>query len=187
MVPLDLRDKLYRLFLTGLDSKKDPDWDQFSAKAAPTQLEYLLDRIPRYQAVLEIWRSKPRKQRSAIEEALALSELLFNQGLFFDCHEYLESAWKSSPEPWKTCFQGLIQIAAGFHKLELNPDAKAGALELLEKGIAKLKKLKPALDPETIQQISDRLEAPRNAISSGQFKIAAVPRLSWTPRSGTSH
>lgn len=179
MVFIDLRDKLYRLFLTGLDSQQEPDWNRLSDKTTPAQLEYLADRIPRYEAVLKA-RSVNSKANSPTGEALALSELLFNQGLFFDCHEYLESAWKNSPEPWKTCFQGLIQIAAGFHKLELNPDAKAGALELLEKGLAKLKKAEPALGAETVQLISDLLEAPRSAIRSGELKPAEAPRLRWT-------
>lgn len=178
MVPIDLRDKLYRFFLIGLDSKQEPDWDRLSAKAAPAQLEYLLDRIPRYNAVLEAWRLHSKKD-SPINEALALSELLFNQGLFFDCHEYLESAWKSSPEPWKTCFQGLIQIAAGFHKLELNPDAKAGALELLEKGLAKLKKAEAALGPETVNLICRHLEKPLDSLRSDRFDPAEIPRLNW--------
>ena len=127
MIPLKTRDRLYRLFLDCLADPKAASG--FEGLLADGDSDYLRDRIPRYRAVL----AKNAK------EPLAVAELLFNHGLFFDCHEYLESFWREGHGDLKTALQGIIQIAAGFHKLELDPRATAGAAELIEKGQAKLR------------------------------------------------
>jgi uncharacterized protein len=40
---------------------------------------------------------------------------LFNQALFFECHEVLEDIWRDASEPEKNFVQALIQIAVAFH------------------------------------------------------------------------
>lgn len=177
MVPLDRRDALYRLFIASLDDPAAASgFDRLLLTSHPSQA-YLRDRIPRYRAVLAAWSGRPQPSDPAAR-ALALSELLFNQGLFFDCHEYLETAWKAARGPWKTCFQGLIQIAAGFHKLELSPGS-TGAAELIEKGMEKLMRSPQTLRPEFKAEIGARLEKIPPAIRSGNFDVAAAPRLRW--------
>ncbi|MCZ6820224.1 MAG: DUF309 domain-containing protein [Calditrichaeota bacterium] len=42
---------------------------------------------------------------------------LFNDGQFWDAHEAWEEIWKRHPESSRIFFQGLIQVAAGFHQL----------------------------------------------------------------------
>jgi predicted metal-dependent hydrolase len=56
----------------------------------------------------------------------------FNRGHFFEAHELWEEAWHEAVGEEKRFYQGLIQIAAGYHKLVLNQ--RSGARKLLERG-----------------------------------------------------
>jgi hypothetical protein len=66
---------------------------------------------------------------------------LFDAGLFFECHEYLEDVWRATPGPKREFYHGLVQAAAGGYHLE-----KAnihGARTLIRKAIAKLEPYAP--------------------------------------------
>jgi hypothetical protein len=61
---------------------------------------------------------------------------LFNAGLFFECHEYLEDVWRAASPPARAFYHGLVQAAAGCYHLEkVNLH---GARTLLQKAVAKL-------------------------------------------------
>lgn len=68
-------------------------------------------------------------------EALAEFQSLFNAGRFFEAHERLEAFWMTAEGPEKLCAQGLIQVAAGFHK-----SPGRGRDELLAKGADKVRR-----------------------------------------------
>jgi len=67
---------------------------------------------------------------------------LFNQRRFFDCHEVLEAIWLEEPDAEKPFYQGLIQVAAGFHQLFEKRNPK-GALSLVGAGAEKLRRYPP--------------------------------------------
>jgi predicted metal-dependent hydrolase len=56
----------------------------------------------------------------------------FNRGRFFEAHELWEEAWGGAEGEEKRFFQGLTQIAAGYHKLSLSQ--YNGARKLLGRG-----------------------------------------------------
>src|SRR5215510_10798798 len=56
----------------------------------------------------------------------------FNRGHFFAAHELWEEAWNDVVGEEKRFYQGLVQIAAGYHKLSLAQ--YNGARKLLERG-----------------------------------------------------
>jgi predicted metal-dependent hydrolase len=60
----------------------------------------------------------------------------FNQGNYFEAHEEWEAVWLDLVGTEKTLCQGLVQIAAGYHKLSLG--GVNGARKLLERGLALL-------------------------------------------------
>jgi predicted metal-dependent hydrolase len=60
----------------------------------------------------------------------------FNQGLFFECHETLEEIWLEDHGEDRMFYQGLIQIAAGYFKLQQG--VPAGALKLWGTGLEKI-------------------------------------------------
>ena len=65
----------------------------------------------------------------------------FNQGLFFECHETLEEIWLEEHGEERKFYQGIIQIAAGYFKLEQG--VPAGAIKLWYSGLEKLEPYAP--------------------------------------------
>ncbi len=136
--------------------------------------------LRKYEKVLKIWNGKQRPR--VVEEALVLAELLMNQGLFFGCHEFLEEFWRPAAGEKRLAVHGIIQFAAAFHKLELNPGAVAGACELLEKASAKLGAT-GALGPGVGPALADQADDCRRALAQGTLDpLSAARHLNWTGR-----
>ncbi len=72
-------------------------------------------------------RDDPRLQK-AVDE--------FNQQLFFECHETLEEIWLEDHGDDRKFYQGIIQIAAGYFKLQQG--VPAGAIKLWRSGLDKI-------------------------------------------------
>jgi hypothetical protein len=60
----------------------------------------------------------------------------FNAGDFFAAHETWEAAWLDSIGAEKELLHGLVQIAAGYAKVESG--IRSGALKLLTRGLERL-------------------------------------------------
>ena len=60
----------------------------------------------------------------------------FNQQLFFECHETLEELWLEERGEDRKFYQAIIQIAAGYYKLQQG--VPVGALKLWRTGLEKL-------------------------------------------------
>lgn len=76
------------------------------------------------------------------EDLLAAGIDLFNRGQFFAAHEPWEEVWRSTnPEP-RALFQGLVQVAAGFHHWQ-TAGRRGSALRLFERGRGHLAPLPP--------------------------------------------
>ncbi|MEN9206773.1 MAG: DUF309 domain-containing protein [Gloeomargarita sp. GMQP_bins_120] len=62
----------------------------------------------------------------------------FNQGDYYACHDTLEALWYDAPEPQRTLYQGLLQMAvAGYHYSHGN---YRGATLLLGEGLFRLRR-----------------------------------------------
>lgn len=61
----------------------------------------------------------------------------FNQQQFYACHDTLEAIWMEAPQPQKTFYQAVLQIAVALYHLE-NSNLR-GAVILLGEGINKLR------------------------------------------------
>lgn len=71
-------------------------------------------------------------ERTAFDRGLAE----FNAGLFFECHDTLEELWSGVRGPSRDFFQGLIQVAVGFH--HLGNHNLVGAERLFERALKRL-------------------------------------------------
>ena len=69
-------------------------------------------------------------------ENLAKGIELFNRQEFYEAHEVWEEAWIDELSDDRLLLQGLIQVAAGFYKLQSG--APVGTVKLLEQGKRKL-------------------------------------------------
>ena len=76
------------------------------------------------------------------EECLRRGAALFDAGRFWDAHEAWEEAWIEEDGEVRVLLQGLIQVAAGYHKatVQLQP---SGCVKLLGSGLDKLRPLPP--------------------------------------------
>jgi uncharacterized protein len=119
------------------------------------------------------------------EKALRLGTELFNDRRFFEAHEAWEVAWRAFPGEPAYFLHGLIQIAAGFVKLERREPR--GAFLNLEKGRSKIARFAPSrygldvskLLVETERWISVAREM--SLIGRTEYDATLLPRLRLAP------
>jgi len=110
--------------------------------------------------------------------------VLFNRAQFFEAHEVWEDAWRPARGDDRALLHGVIQIAAGFHKLQCGQPS--GAVSLLDKGIGRLRTRGSCA--EVPDRFVNEAEASRRAIAGGVSGAGAdgafaFPRL-VPPRDG---
>lgn len=70
-------------------------------------------------------------------ESLRNGVELFNRQEFYEAHEAWEAGWIDELGDERLLLQGLIQVAAGFYKLQTG--APIGTVKLLDQGLKKLR------------------------------------------------
>ncbi len=102
---------------------------------------YFARQVRRLGAAL---RAMDGARRTYSEQAgpLAPGILLFNAGLFFECHEYLEDIWRRSEASRRDFYHGIIQAAAAFYHFEKGN--LRGTATLLAKALRRLETYRPA-------------------------------------------
>ncbi len=80
----------------------------------PVMARYIEDRIMRYQAVM----ARIQSPGISVQDTHAIAILLWNQGLFFEVHEWIESKWLQSRGAEKQLLQALIRAAGAYVHLE---------------------------------------------------------------------
>lgn len=112
-------------------------------------------------------------------DALARGARLFDEGAFFDAHEVWEERWRvERGATERLFFQGLVQIAAGFHKLVAVGD-QASAERLLTRGLAKLDSISSApegLEALPLASFRERLRACAGSVRDGSIDRSVLPR-----------
>ena len=93
-----------------------------------------------------------------LQAAFDRADELGAAGRYFDAHEELEAFWMKAAGDEKILLQGLIQIAAGLHRLTLDPSKTDGAFYLLDRGGEKLRKTKELLDPASLAALEGVLK-----------------------------
>lgn len=75
-------------------------------------------------------------------EVLERGAKLFNQGLYWEAHEAWEELWLELEDEPKLFVQGLIQVAAGYHKATVQMQPR-GCVKLLTTALEKLVRAPP--------------------------------------------
>jgi hypothetical protein len=103
----------------------------------------------------------------------------FDAGRFFEAHEVWEDAWRVERGDMRMLLQGLIQVAAGFHK-GLVQGRPAGMVRLLSAGLARIDAAgglgRADLAPFRAEVVRWRAAAERWA-ESGERPALETPRL----------
>jgi predicted metal-dependent hydrolase len=117
-----------------------------------------------------------------VDDPFARGARLFDAGEFFEAHEAWEGRWRVAPDKAERDFlQGLIQVAAAFHKLLVMKSAE-GASRLLAKGLAKLDACPTQVQGVDIAAFRERLRACASDLASGRLTRAEIPAM--RPASG---
>ncbi len=115
---------------------------------------------------------------ATIAELVSDGARLFDAGRFFEAHEAWEAHWLvEKDETRRLLLQGLIQIAAAFHKL-VDKDAPEPAARLFAKGLAKLDRCAPDVAGADLSRFRDFRHAVRacaGALADGRFDRAMIP------------
>ena len=107
----------------------------------------------------------------------------FNRGEFYECHEYLEDAWREESRQVRYLYQGSLQIGVGFYHQE-NGNWR-GATGLLKSGVARLEEFEPetlGLDVTRLVRESEWClreleELGRERVR--EFDRSKVPKVCW--------
>ena len=110
-----------------------------------------------------------------LREAFVHGARLFDRGAFFEAHEAWEERWLIETEATsRQILQGLIQIAAGFHKFIVMHDS-ASASRLLAKGLAKLDGC------AQVAEFREGVRACASPLAFDHFDPSTIPRLGECP------
>lgn len=175
--PLELRDELFGLFRKCLGSPQAEDRFKKAAEAVGrratgswVKAAYIDDRTPRYLEVLRQAAGLAPAEGPFARE-VGIARILFNQGLFFDCHEFLEPCWKAASGTQKLSLQGLIQAGAGFHKLEQG--STEGCAHLLREASRKL----AASSGPALRAFAHAIAGSAEAAERGELTVEQAPQL----------
>lgn len=113
---------------------------------------------------------------ASVDDVVRGGAKLFDQGCYFEAHEAWEAHWLvETDETRRLLLQGLIQIAAAFHKL-IDKRAPEPAASLFAKGLAKLDACPAQMAGVSVATFRDRVRACARDVAEGRFDRATVPR-----------
>ncbi len=90
----------------------------------------------------------------------------FNRQLFFECHETLEELWLEERGEDRKFYQGIIQIAAGYYKLQQG--VPVGALKLWRTGLEKLQPYGPVYYGINVESLIAAVRANLAQLEAGE-------------------
>jgi predicted metal-dependent hydrolase len=114
---------------------------------------------------------------ATLDQAFAHGARLFDAGAFFEAHEAWEDHWRVATDAGTRRFlQGLIQVAAAFHKLVV-VKSPASASRLLARGLAKLDVCPNAIAACGLGAFLEALHACAQALATGSFDGSPIPKI----------
>jgi len=117
---------------------------------------------------------------SAPDPRLARGVAAFNAGDFYEAHELWEELWNDSEGDTKRAVQALVQLAAGYHKLEIG--VPGGAVKLFARALGILDDVPPAATPLPLDDARAVVRRQLAALRASSTTVEA-PRLALEPQS----
>lgn len=116
---------------------------------------------------------RPAADADAIGIACAKAVALWNERLFFEVHEVLESEWMRAAGALRQALQGLIQVGVALHH-HAHGNAR-GARTLMHEGRARLAANAAALPAVDVHAILDATASWETALIAGTATVDAAP------------
>ncbi len=114
---------------------------------------------------------------NGIEGEIKKGILLFNEGFYFECHEFLEEFWRKGKGREKEFLKGLIHTAVAFYHLEY--ENYKGTINYLNRSYKRLKEFEPlfmGVDIRAFLLDIDNFLKSFEKSGSGNLK-EAIPRI----------
>lgn len=121
--------------------------------------------------------SKEEAFKAGIEGEIKKGVLLFKEGFYFECHEFLEELWRKEKGREKEFLKGLIHAAVAFYHLEY--ENYKGTINYLRRSYRRLKEFEPAfmgVDVRAFLSDIDNFLKSFEKSGSGNLK-EAIPRI----------
>jgi predicted metal-dependent hydrolase len=121
---------------------------------------------------------------SELDTSFARGAARFNQGRFFAAHEIWEQAWLEAVSSDREILQALVQIAAGYAKVESG--LRSGAIKLLARGLERLQRALTPGPASRLRSFTDDVTADLARLrlaGDGEISLDFVhpPRLELEP------
>lgn len=143
----------------------------------------VIQSVPTREQQLELESSIDEATRAELRRGAAL----FDAGEFWEAHEVWEAIWQSESRPIRSFYQGLIQIAAGYHHWAVKHRPKGVQLGIA-KGVEKLAWYRPAyLDVDLDAMIADAEGMAAQAEGREADWLASFPRDAFPAFHWRSH
>ncbi len=104
-------------------------------------LSYMCIRIGRYWKFISDLYSEGERFKDGIEGDIKKGILLFNEGFYFECHEFLEEVWRKKKGREKAFLQVLVHSAVAFYHMEYKN--YKGVVSYLKRVYLRLKEFEP--------------------------------------------
>jgi predicted metal-dependent hydrolase len=130
--------------------------------------------------------SRGEEFKDGIEGEIKRGILLFNEGFYFECHEFLEEVWRKEKGKEKSFLHGLIHSAVAFYHMEYRN--YEGAASYLKRGYHRLKGFEPVflgVDVETfLADIGDYLGLIEKSGFNDNLELfkSAIPKIKLMER-----
>lgn len=98
-------------------------------------------KIKSYYRILENIHLSQLNLCRGLRDEIRIGGMMFNECLFFECHEYLEKIWLRERGDVKDFLKGLIHAAVAFYHLEY--ENVKGTVNYLKRSYTRLKPFKP--------------------------------------------
>jgi predicted metal-dependent hydrolase len=118
----------------------------------------------------------PQRLSATTRASLARGAVLYDAGLYWESHEAWEEAWLVEQGDPRVLLQGLIQVAAGFHKATVQRQPN-GCVKLLSAGLDKLRAVPEDLLGSELAAFTAKVEsALREALRWQAGEVAGVAK-----------
>ncbi len=118
--------------------------------------------------------------KSGIEGEIKKGVLLFNEGFYFECHEFLEEIWRKEKGREKEFLKGLIHAAVAFYHLEY--ENYKGTINYLRRSYRRLQEFEPLFLGVDIKTFLADVESylkylEKSGTHNYEFLMSRIPRI----------
>jgi len=140
-------------------------------------LSTICAKVKGYWSLVSRLYSEEKKHESGVQDVVTKGILLFNEGFYFECHEFLEEAWKREGGKEKSFLKGLIHAAVAFYHLEY--ENYKGTLNYLSRSYLRLKEFEPVFLGMDVKAFLVDIEGFLNSLQESESPILknAIPKI----------